>query len=168
MSKVARPIVLHEQDPNTGRLMTRNITLYQWRVMIRRQGVREFGMAWGVLFNRYFGRCESFEVGRNRVTFMFRTYVVKLPITCAGIGDNDWEGSVSNIPGEQGYVQYARTRLHYKGDMPILFMERVEPVSGKQIVERMGFEPDWVYSVDCGQVGFNRAGRLVAYDYGYN
>lgn len=28
------------------------------------------------------------------------------------------------------------------------------------------YAPDWTYSVDCGQVGFTRRGRLVAFDYG--
>lgn len=27
-------------------------------------------------------------------------------------------------------------------------------------------QPEWVDFVDCAQVGFNRKGKLVAYDYG--
>jgi len=39
-------------------------------------------------------------------------------------------------------------------------------MTGEAIVARFGVEPDWVMSVDGGQVGVNRYGRLVAYDYG--
>ena len=121
------------------------------------------------LYERYMRRCRDYVIGRNRIVFMFATYVVKLPWTFDGIADNDWEGSVSNDPDEpysDWQVQYARTRIHYEGEIPVVFMERVRPLLGKDIVARFGYEPEWVSSVDCGQVGLNRAGRLVAYDYG--
>lgn len=120
------------------------------------------------LYERFLSRCEEVLPARNRITFMFPTYVVKLPWSWHGFPDNDWEGSVSNAEGEQSdwQVQYARTRLHYQGEIPVLFMERVQYLTQKQIIHRFGYEPEWVMSVDCGQVGVNRAGRLLAFDYG--
>lgn len=121
------------------------------------------------LYERYMRRCRDYLIGRNRITFMFSTYVVKLPWTFDGFTDNDWEGSISNIPDapySDWEIQYARTRLCYVGEIPVLFMERVEPLSGRRVVERFGYEPEWVSFVDCGQVGLTRSGRLVAYDYG--
>lgn len=123
------------------------------------------------LYERFLPRCRDYLIGRNRIAFMFNTYVVKLPWSDDGFGDNDWEGSVSNdptSPDNEWNIQYARTRLHYEGEIPVLFMERVQPLTTKGIVDRFGAEPEWVMSVDCGQVGINRQGRLVAYDYGYN
>lgn len=153
-----------------GRLRKRTIDTVQWAEIIRKQGVSEFGRKWGRLFKRYLSRCEAFHSGRNRATFVFRNHVVKLPINFGGLGDNDWEGSVSNGPDQDDRysIQYARTRLYYVGELPVLFMERVTPAGSVEIENRLGFEPEWVYSVDCGQVGFNKSGRLVAYDYGYN
>ena len=125
------------------------------------------------LFKRYLAKGVPYECGRNRCTFIFRTYVVKLPLTDYGISDNDWEGSVSNDPDftpepgtEDWYIQYARTRLAQVGSVPVLLMERVEYATYATIMEREGKEPDWIASVDCGQVGYNKSGKLVAFDYG--
>lgn len=120
------------------------------------------------MFKRYLARNVPFEWGRTRVAFLFPTYVVKLPVTYAGIGDNDWEGSVSNIPGDTENIQYARTRLHYEGEIPVLLMERVEWQTTDKLIALYGEVPWWVDFVDCGQVGLNRRGRLVAFDYGRN
>lgn len=149
------------------------ITLSDWMARIRQQGVKEFGKGYGPLFDRFHKRCKGFESGRTRCAFIFDRYVVKLPITQGGIGDNDWEGSVSNGPeqNEDEHVQYARTRMHYYKGLeffPVVFMEFVQWARGAEIVAKLGHEPDWVDCVDCGQVGFNRAGKLVAFDYGIN
>lgn len=114
-------------------------------------------------------RAQEVHSGRNREVFLFRGYVVKVPRNWDGVADNDWEGSVSNAtcyPQSDWQVQYARTRLVYRQDVPILFMERVLPVSRDEIVGLLGREPAWVGRVDGGQVGFNKQGRLLAYDYG--
>lgn len=160
----------HTRCKVTKQWVNNPITLSEWIAMIRHQGVQLFGEGYGLLFDRYHKRCKGFESGRTRCTFMFGRYVVKLPITHAGVGDNDWEGSVSNGPdqNEEEHVQYARTRMHYEDSIPVLFMEYVEWARTAEIVARLGHEPDWVGCVDCGQVGFNRAGKLVAFDYGLN
>lgn len=124
------------------------------------------------LHKHFAKRAIGFTSGRNRNVFIMpRGYVVKLPRCCDGIGDNDWEGSISNSLesiGDDDYVQYPKTRLIYYKEIPILFMEKVKPITPKETVEIFGYEPDWVNSVDCGQVGVNKHGRLVAYDYGLN
>lgn len=119
------------------------------------------------LYEKYSKRAIAVHGGRNRNTFILSDrLVVKLPKTLSGFSDNDWEGSVSNSPisfNNPNYVQYPRTRLAYWNKIPIVFMERIT----------LNFDCSttslpWVASVDCGQVGFNRRGRLVAYDYGLN
>lgn len=118
------------------------------------------------LCKRYYEKCLQVSWGRNRNVFDMGTYVVKVPKNFDGLIDNDWEGSVSNSEDGLDQVQFARTRIAYRGDVPVVFMEYVEPASTSEIVARLGHEPDWVMSVDCGQVGFNLKGELVAYDYG--
>ena len=128
------------------------------------------------LFRRYAKGSANFELGRTRVVFLHRNYVVKFPVAEDGVGDNDWEGSVSNIPGHStdDIIQYARTRMIYiePYGFPIVFMERVTPVSYRELCVIYGLEgkepPPWIDSVDCQQVGYTRSGRLVAYDYGLN
>ena len=118
------------------------------------------------LHMRYFKRCRRVFRGRNRNVFDMGSYVVKIPKNFYGMGDNEWEGSVSNANEDPEEIQYARTRLIYWEDIPIVFMEYVEPATSTEIVEKIGAEPEWVACVDCGQVGFNKNGRLVVYDYG--
>lgn len=111
--------------------------------------------------------------------FDLGSYVVKLPRYAFGFDDNEWEGSIDNIPeGQPGHdpdnVQYARTHLVFlkRGDMngeqvtiPVLFMERLNTDIWKE--KRYKDFPDWVGYVDGGQVGYDRRGKLVAFDYGY-
>lgn len=118
---------------------------------------------------RFRDRALEVHCGRNREVFVFRGYVVKVPLNLNGIADNDWEGSVSNseeYPQSDWQVQYARTRMVYVKDIPVVFMEKLEDVTSKEIVRRLGREPNWTGCVDGGQVGFNKHGRLLAYDYG--
>ena len=116
---------------------------------------------------RYSSRCLSIFEGRTRNVFNFGKYVVKVPKNFYGVIDNEWEGCVSNSEDcDPEDVQYARTRLDYWKGVPVVFMEYVEYASDEQISKRLGYVPEWTMSVDCGQVGFNRKGRLVAYDYG--
>ena len=123
------------------------------------------------LHERYAKRAIEVYSGRNRNVFrMPGGYVVKIPTCMDGIADNDWEGSLSNSEEgtgfDIGYIQYARTRMGYYKDIPIVFMEYVEFLPSSKIKERYGKQPDWCWSVDCGQVGSNKYGRLVAFDYG--
>lgn len=118
------------------------------------------------LHRRFSTRSQRVFCGRNRNVFDMGRYVVKIPKNLDGIVDNDWEGSVSNGNDDPHEIRYARTHLAWVDELPIVFMEWVEPATSREIIQRLGFEPDWVMSVDCGQVGFARDGRLLAYDYG--
>lgn len=119
------------------------------------------------LHERYHKRCTQVHEGRTRNVFDMGKYVVKIPRNSDGIVDNDWEGSVSDGDDPNpNDVQLARTRLAYWKGIPVVFMEKVSYPSDDEIKQRLGFLPDWTASVDCGQVGFNAKGRLVAYDYG--
>ncbi|BAU39970.1 hypothetical protein [Ralstonia phage RSP15] len=126
------------------------------------------------LIDRYAARAESATYGRNRIVFLMKGYVVKIAKNYDGECDNEWEGSVSNSEESYNnpeYVQYPRTRLACFNGAYVLFMERVREASGEEIRKHLGTPKggsDWTWSVDCGQVGFTKSGRLVAYDYGYH
>ncbi len=121
------------------------------------------------LEERFRRRATEVMVGRNRIVFVMHGYVVKLPFNGQGFADNDWEGSVSNTPetvGDMDYIQYPHTRLIYFKDIPVLFMEYVKHLGWSGTESLLGYEPAWIGSVDCGQIGINKHGRIVAYDYG--
>lgn len=97
--------------------------------------------------------------GRNRAVFRRGRVVVKVPINAAGVDDNLYEVSLFERYGQtKGYVPYARCR---RAGL-LLVMEYVMHVGWHSN------QPSWCPSVDCGQLGKNRKGRLVAYDFGYN
>lgn len=118
------------------------------------------------IVERFAKRALWYQAGSNRLTFGFKGYVVKIPTCGSGFVANDWEGSVSNSEesfNNDSYVQYAKTRMVYFNGLPVVFMEEViMPIDFK-------YEdfPDWVGFVDCGQVGWNKKGRLVAYDFAH-
>lgn len=105
-------------------------------------------------------------IGRNRAVFSKAGYVVKVPINYNGIIDNEWEAAHCGNARE-GCVQHARTRSAFLGGLQLCLMEFVEYATTEDIIERIGHEPSWVWGVDCGQVGWNRKGKLVAFDFGY-
>lgn len=125
---------------------------------------------------RFLPRCKKVVAGRHRTVFVFNKYVVKVPRCADGFDDNETEGYVENdcrVSDPESNVQYARTRIAVFKGVPVIFMERVAHASTARINAYFGRPADsndynWTFCVDCGQVGFNRAGRLVAYDYGYN
>jgi hypothetical protein len=122
------------------------------------------------LYKRFLSRADHTFQGRNRTAIVLNDrIVVKLPMCYLGFEDNEWEGSVSNTPesfDDQNYEQFPLTRLTYQNKVPVLFMQKVHPLNQQEIVDHFGSEPDWVKSIDSGQVGITRFGRLVAYDYG--
>lgn len=113
-----------------------------------------------------------FFAGRNRMAIVLKRGVLKVPMNFDGFTDNDWEGSVSNSTeslNNPHYIQYPHTRLRYVEGVPLLFMEYVHHASNAEVEAHLGIgagESNWTHCVDGGQVGFTKAGRLVAYDYG--
>lgn len=81
-------------------------------------------------------------------------YVLKIPRNECGIADNLHESCVSGI------YHNARCRTINLFGTTCLVMEYLKPA---------GYEddlPDWTGFVDCCQVGYNRNGKLLAYDFG--
>lgn len=96
------------------------------------------------------------ECGRNRATFISKHCVIKFPLNDNGIADNDWEGSVSG-------PELAKGRWIEIDGFVCVIQEKLtmlEDFSYKNL-------PDWVGSVDGGQVGYDKKGRLKAFDFGY-
>lgn len=91
--------------------------------------------------------------GRNRKAYRHKGYVIKVPLNVFGMLDNEIEAKAFKRYGEE--FPYARCKLIGV----CLVMEYVEHTWEKNL-------PDWVMSIDCGQVGYNRKGKLLAYDYG--
>lgn len=103
--------------------------------------------------------------GRQRRVYRHGNYVVKIPINRNGVHDNWHEYEVFKHRETYGYIQYARCRL--LGDILIMQYARcVGPLSDSSGYIPMSVCPEWAYSVDCCQVGYNRFGQIVAYDYG--
>lgn len=97
------------------------------------------------------------KIGTTRACFMSKRYVLKFPINDRGEFCNDWEGSVS-----ADYLARGRW-LEIDGFICVMQERLVEADwDGKKYSDF----PDWVGSVDCGQVGYDRKGVLKAYDFG--
>ena len=93
--------------------------------------------------------------GRRRMGFLSRNrqWVVKVPLSDDGVADNAWEDRSYRLTD----MPYARCRIL---DNHCLIMEAVDvEVNPRNL-------PRWAFSIDCLQVGYNRKGKLVAYDYG--
>jgi len=117
--------------------------------------------------------------GRNRITWESNRVVIKVPRNDYGIHDNHQEAVVSKsyfkrakalrfMPTTDLSVepQYAKARIFQYMSIPIVIMQRVHPMSYTRLDTIYGgFIPDWIYSVDCMQVGETSKGAIVAYDY---
>lgn len=105
--------------------------------------------------------------GRNRIVYRRGNYVVKVPLNEEGVYDNHFERRtfLKYGNGEKAYVKYARCRM--KGGLLIMQFARFPgPNSTETGFIPWKHLPSWAGSVDCCQVGYNRFGQLVAYDYG--
>lgn len=105
--------------------------------------------------------------GRNRLVFSYSDAdVLKVPKNKTGIYDNLFEW---NLYIKLGSIQIpdmpvlARClSLKYIHKIPCLLMERVSPIQNTQHLGKM---PNWVNLIDRKQVGLNKDGKLVAFDY---
>lgn len=102
--------------------------------------------------------------GRSRAVWRHGNYVIKVPLNEVGIHDNRYERNIFQRRHQRGYDwgQWARCRLLGA----ILVMQYVDTDSFHYADMKDG--PGWTYNIDCLQVGYNRLGQLVAYDYGWN
>ena len=114
------------------------------------------------LYRRKYGEP---EVGRTRAVFdRGDGYVVKVPINGESFAANSREARTSEADNPYTPVAECYHDTVYDVDpdgVSVLVMEKLNfegvPRSYRDL-------PDWVGSVDCGQVGYNRKGELVAYD----
>ena len=105
------------------------------------------------------GGFKELLAGRNRVAFLSPSgrNVVKIPLNDYGVADNSSE-AVRWRKERADWYPLARCRLFC--DLLVVM----------EVVDRCSLDygklPSWVSWVDCGQVGYNRRRKLVAYDYG--
>lgn len=97
------------------------------------------------------------ECGRNRACFISKHCVLKFPLNDGGVADNDWEGSCS------GDI-YAVGKWLQIGEFVCVMQEKLTLIPEEAF--SYATLPDWVGSVDCGQVGYDKKGRLKAFDFG--
>lgn len=114
-------------------------------------------------FNKKYTLLDS---GRNRLVFKLKSgnYVLKFPLNEDGVSDNDWEASTCSNKNDRDRdeVQWPKTRYIEIEGFICCIMEYIEPITS---FENKNL-PDWINSVDGGQVGYNKKGLLLAYDYG--
>nr|DAF93523.1 MAG TPA: hypothetical protein [Myoviridae sp. ctshb19] len=104
---------------------------------------------------RKYGR--PMDSGRNRIVFSTGRFVLKFPRSLNGEADNNHEGCV------QGPTKARSRCIEFMG-FACVMQERLQRIY--QDVKRPKELPKWTDSVDCMQVGYDRQGRLKAYDYG--
>jgi hypothetical protein len=105
--------------------------------------------------------------GRHRQGFLFPSgkFVLKVPINS--------RGSQANLEESQRcHSDYkdkgAKCRLFYYKGFPCLIMEKLENTFFTCFYPTELLDaPGWVHTVDSYQVGRNRKGKLLAYDYSY-
>ena len=101
-------------------------------------------------------------VGRGNTRLVIRrkghNWVLKIPVRAGGISDNCLEGKRYRI-NELPQVRKAKAKCVTVCKLPIVIMEwvNIDPVIQM---------PAWAYHVDSEQVGINRRGQIVAFDYG--
>ena len=110
---------------------------------------------WMALVKKY---GPPFPTGRHRAVFSNGRNVFKYPINDYGFHDNAWEYRKYSNRTDKSFPM-ARCRIIDIKEIPILVMEFVEQVPyGKDM-------PSWADFIDSQQVGWNKKGDIVAYDY---
>lgn len=97
--------------------------------------------------------------GRNRLTYLSpsKKYVIKVPKNPEGIRNNFFEARDCKKDSWLYRNQKAKCRMWGY----LLVMEYVKPVYNFWEL------PNWILTVDCQQVGYDRKGNLVAFDFAY-
>jgi hypothetical protein len=109
-----------------------------------------------LLVNAGFRRLNA---GRHRLAFLSPSgrNVVKVPINDFGVLDNGRESTKWGKRAEMWPL--ARCRLFCDGLLLVMEAVKIDP-------ERSFSDlPEWAGWIDCGQVGLNRKGEFVTYDY---
>ena len=122
------------------------------------------------LCSKFFLDIEKFKnnydvigIGQQRIVFKYSDkYVIKLPLSPKGIVDNNNEVNFkTNNPNSE--IKTAHCEIVNIDDVNCLKMEYVDHWSA--ILHSSVELDNWCLDVDCLQVGFNKKGSLVAYDF---
>jgi hypothetical protein len=92
-------------------------------------------------------------------------FVLKVPHNDAGLYHNTSEASRYNKFGKFGDFPLAACHIIHIYDIPLVKMEMIKPLLWTDYREFKKTN-GWVDFVDCGQVGYDDQGNVVAYDYG--
>ena len=95
--------------------------------------------------------------GRNRIVWRRCNIVVKVPLNNDGLHDNWNERKMWSKYHTHTEIKYASCRLYANYFLLMEYVNAFVPTSDL---------PMWANYVDCRQVGYNRRGMIVAYDYG--
>lgn len=105
------------------------------------------------------------EVGRTRAVFdRGDGFVVKVPINGEGFAANHREVLTSEVEDPYTPVADCRHDTVYDASPAGVSVLVMEKLSFEGVPRGYANLPDWVMSVDGGQVGYNKKGELVAFD----
>lgn len=122
--------------------------------------------------HNHFGRSlqgtnHSIAFGTERATFILDDIVIKIPHNCDGVRANYTELFLYQkfLEGDLDSFVPAQCWMHpISEEVRVLVLGMVR-VSGSVNLFSKDV-PDWCWSIDHAQVGYNKEGTLVAYDYG--
>jgi hypothetical protein len=104
-------------------------------------------------------------VGRTRAVFdRGDGYVVKVPINGEGFAANSREVLTSEVEDPYTPVADCYHDTVYEASSEGVSILVMEKLSFEGVPRGYNNLPDWVMSVDGGQVGYNKKGELVAFD----
>lgn len=97
---------------------------------------------------------DPYAIGRHRTIFRDGDWVIKVPTLESGI-----RACLEELHTQgNGFAKTTQDELGKKAGIPVVRMEFVTHRGWSE-------KPDWTWSIDCGQVGYTKDGRLVAYDW---
>ncbi len=102
---------------------------------------------------------EPIGEGRHRIVFVDGDFVVKCPTKESGVSACDHELYGAHFP--EMYAKVSLDPLSTEvSPINLVRMEHVDHVGwgGEDL-------PSWTNMIDCGQFGYTKDGRLVAYDW---
>lgn len=103
--------------------------------------------------------------GAGRAVYLSRSgqFVYKVPLNAWGLEANLREHQIYRHPERDRPIEHSRVARCRLAPSGVLVMELVRIGTRKERAEHL---PMWATEIDSEQVGWNRAGHPVAYDYG--
>lgn len=109
---------------------------------------------------------EYVGTGRHRQVWRRGDYVIKVPMSERGVHDNWHERRMWLKYRKSDYIPYASCRLIGNFFLLMEYAHNIGPLSDERGHIPFNKLPEWASYVDSQQVGYNRHGQIVAYDYG--